>query len=79
MLAWSFNRDGEVDPQLVSSRDRSLGISTEDKRRHRQDLVRLAHPQCGVATLLGRFNRPTEPIPGVVDFQEKSRAAATTW
>lgn len=78
MLAWSFNRDGEVDPELISSRDRSLGISTDEKRRHRQDLVRMAHPQCGVAALLGRFNRSTEPIPGVVDLHEKSRAA-TGW
>jgi len=67
MLAWSFNHDGEADEEMLVSRDRRLGVSTAEKRRHRQDLVRLAHPQCGIAQLRGRFSRPTEPIAGVVD------------
>lgn len=67
MLAWSFNHDGEADEELIDSRDRRFGISTEDKRRHRQDLVRLAHPQCGVALLRAKFGKATEPIAGVVD------------
>jgi Protein of unknown function (DUF1264) len=66
-LAWSFSREGEADPALVAARDRALGISTEAKRRDRQDLVPLARPQSGVNTLEGRFGRSTQPIPGVED------------
>jgi hypothetical protein len=64
-LMWSFNRDGEVRPGLVESRDKRLGISTEETRRARQDLVSLAEPQAGVDALKGRFPGPTESIPGV--------------
>jgi hypothetical protein len=66
-LAWSFNREGEARPGLVEDRDRRMAISTEAKRRERQDLVPLAHPQAGVDLLKGKFGRPTQPIPGVVD------------
>jgi hypothetical protein len=66
-LAWSFSRFGEAAPGLVESRDERMGISTEERRRERQDLVELAHPQEGVDALKGAFDRPTEPIPGVVD------------
>jgi hypothetical protein len=72
-LAWSFNRFGEAAPGLVESRDDRMGISTEGRRRQRQDLVELAHPQEGVDALAGAFVRPTEPIPGVM---EKGAAAA---
>lgn len=71
MLAWSFNRDGEADEDMILSRDRQVGVSTSDKRRHRQDLARLAHPQCGVASLYGKFAGPTEPIPGVVEASSR--------
>jgi hypothetical protein len=73
-LAWSFNREGEARPGLVEERDRRTGIDTAARRRARQDLVPLAHPQAGVDALQGRFGRPTQPIPGVVD--ERSAAAA---
>jgi hypothetical protein len=66
-LAWSFNRFGEADPELIAARDRKMGISTEAKRAARQDLVPLARPQAGVDALEGRFPRPTSPIPGVLD------------
>jgi hypothetical protein len=66
-LAWSFNRFGEAAPSLAESRDERMGISTEERRRQRQDLVELAHPQRGVDALKGQFQGPTEPIPGVVD------------
>jgi hypothetical protein len=72
-LAWSFSRFGEAAPELVESRDARMGISTEDRRRQRQDLIDLAHPQEGVDALEGQFPRATEPIPGVVD---KRSAAA---
>jgi hypothetical protein len=67
MLAWSFSRDGEARPELIQARDRAMGISTAERRAARQDLVPLAHPQEGVDALKGRFERPTQPIPGVVD------------
>jgi hypothetical protein len=66
-LAWSFSRFGELRPDLQEARDRRLGIDTDAKRQERQDLVPLAHPQAGVDALNGRFPRPTQPIPGVVD------------
>jgi hypothetical protein len=66
-LAWSFGREGEADPALVAERDRRMGISTEEKRRERQELVPLAKPQANVDALNGKFGRPTTPIPGVVD------------
>lgn len=69
MLAWSFNRDGEIDPALLESRDRTLGIDTPAKRRARADLRPLAHPQQGVDALKGKFGRPTQDIPGVADPQ----------
>jgi hypothetical protein len=66
-LAWSFNRLGEAEPGLVEGRDRRMGIETQDRARAREDLVLLARPQAGVDALDGRFKRPTQPIPGVVD------------
>jgi hypothetical protein len=66
-LAWSFNRDGEVQPALVQQRDQALDIDTMKIRESRADLQPLAKPQAGVDALNGRFARPTTPIPGVVD------------
>lgn len=76
-LAWSLNRFGEAAPGLVESRDERMGISTEERRRQRQDLVDMAHPQEGVDALEGQFPGPTEPIPGVVD-KGSAGAQATT-
>ena len=66
MLAWSFNRDGEVQPGLVERRDETMGIDTGEKRRERADLQSLARPQSGVDALKAAFPDAT-PIPGVVD------------
>jgi hypothetical protein len=66
-LAWSFSRLGEARPELIQRRDQALGVNTEAKRELRQDLVPLARPQAGVDALKGRFGRPTETIPGVVE------------
>lgn len=74
MLAWSFSRDGEVQPELVAERDKRMDISTEERRRDREDLLELARPQDGVDTLRRQFPQAT-PIPGVVD---KSAAATPT-
>ena len=67
MLAWSFNRDGEAKPGLVEERDKRMSVSTEEKRRNRQDLQPLARPQQGVDDLKGKFAREGRDIPGVVD------------
>ena len=64
-LAWSFNHDGEALPGLVGSMERKLDLNTNEKRKGRQDLVKLAKPQVGVDALKGKFNRETKPIPGV--------------
>lgn len=66
-LAWSFSRFGEANSAMVQERDRRMGISTEANRRDRLDLEPLARPQYGVDTLEGRFDRPTAPIPDVVE------------
>lgn len=66
-LAWSFNRFGEARKRLIESRDQRMEISTDERRRDRQDLVPLARPQSGVDALKGQFPGPTQPIPGVVE------------
>jgi Protein of unknown function (DUF1264) len=54
-LAWSFNYDGEVRPDLLQNRDRTMDIDTSKKRRDRQDLAPAAHPQQGADALKGKF------------------------
>jgi hypothetical protein len=66
MLAWSFNRDGEIDPALQSSFEKRHAQVAE-KRRERQDLVPLAKPQEGVDALNGKFARPSQGMQGVTD------------
>jgi hypothetical protein len=66
-LAWSFNRDGEILPTLQEERDTRMKLRTPEKRRERADLRPLARPQSGVDDLKGKFGRPTQDIPGVVD------------
>ncbi|KLJ01659.1 OBAP family protein [Luteimonas sp. FCS-9] len=65
-LAWSFNRDGEVDPALVAARDQRTGIDSAQRRRAREDLRTDARPQAGVDALRAHFPDAT-PIPGVRD------------
>ncbi|WP_417548621.1 DUF1264 domain-containing protein [Marinobacter segnicrescens] len=66
-LAWPFNRDGEVNPELLERRDRQMGINSSEKRKDRQDLVDMANPQMGVDALKDALPGPTESIPGVRD------------
>lgn len=66
LLMWSFNRDGENDPDLESSRARALEIDSDAVRHRRQDLRDRAHPQRGVDALKDRFPDATA-IPGVRD------------
>jgi hypothetical protein len=74
MLAWSFNRDGEAQPDLVAQRDRRLQVDTGRTRSERADLRALARPQAGVDAMQGRFARPTTDIPGVVDSNRGNRS-----
>jgi hypothetical protein len=69
MLAWSFNRDGELLPSMLEERDIRMKVHTGGKRKARADLKRLARPQAGVDVLKGKFPQPTQDIPGVVDRQ----------
>lgn len=73
MLGWSFSRDGEAVPGLVEKRDRNMRINSAEKRKQRADLKQFARPQSGVDDLKGRFGRPTQDIPGVVDRKSKGR------
>lgn len=66
MLAWSFNRDGELDPGLLARRDQALDIRSPERRAARESLRPLAGPQHGVDALRDAFPEAV-PIPGVVD------------
>lgn len=68
MLAWSFNRDGELDPALLKRRDADLTMRSDERRRQRTDLLPRARPQDGVDALKNAFPG-SAPIPGVVDSQ----------
>ena len=74
LLAWSFSRDGEALPGLVEKRDRKMDVDTVATRKQRAELQALAKPQSGVDDLKGKFARPTQDIPGIVD--KKASAAA---
>jgi hypothetical protein len=67
MLAWSFNRDGELAPGMIEARDQQMKVNTAEKRKQRSDLRAVAKPQSGVDDLKGKFGRPTADIPGVTD------------
>ncbi|HEU4655121.1 MAG TPA: OBAP family protein [Steroidobacteraceae bacterium] len=73
MLAWSFNHDGEAKPGLIETRDKRMGVDTNEKLRDRADLQSLAHPQSGVDDLKGAFPRATKNIPGVVEVKAKAQ------
>ncbi len=64
-LMWSFNRDGEADPDLERNRNEHMRIDTSAKRSGRQDLARAARPQRGVDVLKSAFPRAAEPPEGV--------------
>ena len=65
-LQWSFNRDGEINPEMIQSRDRRMKLDSSKARRERQDLVPLTHPQGGVDALAGFFPG-ARPVEGVTD------------
>lgn len=67
-LMWSFNRDGEMDDELLHHLDEHLSTPHAQKRQDRQDMVPLARPQRGVDALKGAFpGAAEEPPPGVED------------
>jgi hypothetical protein len=66
LLAWSYNRDGEMPEQLARARDQRLSISTEEKRRERRDLADRARPQRGVDDMRPAFPEAGGAPPGVM-------------
>ena len=65
-LQWSFNRDGETDPEMVQARDSRMNLNSREARQQRQDLVDQARPQGGVDAM-AEFFPAAKPIPGVRD------------
>jgi Protein of unknown function (DUF1264) len=65
-LQWSFNRDGEDVPGMVSERDKRMRFNTADEKRDREDLVSLAKPQGGVDAMAALFPN-AKPVAGVTD------------
>jgi hypothetical protein len=65
-LQWSFNKDGENMPGMVSARDERFDFDTADARQDRQDLVALAQPQGGVDAMVSFFPN-ARPVNGVTD------------
>lgn len=63
-LGWSFNADNEAPADMVSARNRRLGVDMEQVRERRRSLVELAHPQDGVNALEHAFPE-RRTIPGV--------------
>lgn len=66
-LGWSFNREGELQDDILRERDRRLGIDMEAQRKARTELRPLARPQQGVDLLKNRFKGVPQLIPGVVE------------
>jgi hypothetical protein len=65
-LQWSFNRDGEAMPEMVSARDKRVDFDTAEQRRHLQTLVPQARPQGGVDAMAPLFP-DAQPVAGVTD------------
>jgi hypothetical protein len=78
-LAWSFNRDGEVDLAMLQARDLRMHLDTTKAREQRADLASQAQPQGGVDALKGAFpSAHAEPPPGVRDNGDASTRAVPT-
>lgn len=76
-LAWSFNRNGEADPERLRDYARTTGIDFSERARRRTGLVGKAEPQVGVDALADHgFGRQTQPIEGVVE-READGASST--
>jgi hypothetical protein len=78
-LAWSFNHDGEIPPELVRSRDERMDVSTAERREQRIDLSNLTRPQGGVNALAGKFPDARGAPPGVTDNADASARPVPTF
>lgn len=70
-LAWSFNRDGEMEEGMLRSRDERMKINSQQKRDQRKDLTQYAHPQSGVDALKKAFPNAKPAPEGVRDAAQK--------
>ena len=61
LLAWSYNRDGELPTALVAERDRRMNIDTGEKRAQRAAMAARARPQQGVDALKDKLSGTTTP------------------
>jgi hypothetical protein len=71
-LAWSFNHDGEMAPEMRSSRDSRMQLDSAEARRRREAWAGMARPQNGVEALAGAFPRATTAPAGVQDSGERT-------
>lgn len=70
-LAWSFNHDGEALPGLEAKTEKKFGVSFQEKRKARSELVKLAKPQQGVNDLRNHFvGKKLSKIKGVEDSRQ---------
>jgi hypothetical protein len=77
-LQWSFNRDGEAVPGMVSARDERFGINSDAARQDRRDLVPDAKAQGGVDALAPHFPGAT-PMTGVIDNGDMATGPVPTF
>lgn len=77
LLQWSFNRDGEADPAMVTARDGRFGFDTTEERAARQEWVGRARPQGGVDALASSFPN-ARSVPGVTDNGDTSTRRVPT-
>jgi hypothetical protein len=78
-LAWSFNHDGELPPDLLQSRDTRMGTDTGQRRKNRADLASLAKPQGGVDALAGKFPQAKGAPAGVSDNGDPNARSVPTF
>lgn len=71
-LQWSFNRDGEANPEMVAGRDRRMNLNTGDARKDRAAMASAAQPQGGVDALKGKFPHANGAPVGVRDNGDTS-------
>lgn len=72
MLAWSFNKDNEAKPELLTTMEKKLDINISDTRKKRKDLLPLAKPQYGVNAIADKF-KDTKSIQEVVNSTEEKK------
>lgn len=77
-LQWSFNRDGEANPDMVRTRDERMGLDSTTARNARQDLTERASPQGGVDAMADAFPDAT-PLAGVTDNGDEATRPVPTF